>query len=543
MITKPKKKLKFSFSKMVEKTIDIKEFEIISQIGKGQFGIVYKVLERSTQNFFAAKVIQNFDSDIDREIKSMMIITNPTIIQFHGLSLNDFFDQNKHTIIMEYAERGSLLNILENVKKGSAPDGYDNTIRQIILIGISYGMMLLSRKKIVHRDIKPDNIILDRDFYPKITDFGLAKKLDLNITNTAVGTPLYMSPEVIDEKDYSEKSDVYAFGILMYQIVTDEEPFSELGKKITSFQLQKKVIEGERPKFHFPIKPFLKNLIEKCWSDNPSNRPTFKEIYYKLAFNQENPINEYNLDNKYYLEDVDLYSIQLYVDYLKANTADHDLASPKVIKMKEKYIDLTKMIESKENSNEIISEILPQIKLLIDEENKIFIDECDVEIIYKEKIRCIVELYKKSLEIRSKIEIPIDNFEETTKLQNHYNIILAEYRNYLSSFNGRYIESINKANEEIQNKRVNEINKLMANIETLKTEEDKQLAASQIKRLQFEKLLFIENKQQEKKEILKKDKSQKAILFKEIAQLKKEIEKARDEYNTLFFNLKKQNKF
>ena len=197
------------------------------------------------------------------------------------------------------------------------------------------------------------------------------------------------------------------------------------------------------------------------------------------------------------------------------------------------------MIESKENSNEIISEILPQIKLLIDEENKIFIDECDVEIIYKEKIRCIVELYKKSLEIRSKIEIPIDNFEETTKLQNHYNIILAEYRNYLSSFNGRYIESINKANEEIQNKRVNEINKLMANIETLKTEEDKQLAASQIKRLQFEKLLFIENKQQEKKEILKKDKSQKAILFKEIAQLKKEIEKARDEYNTLFFNLKK----
>ena len=215
------------------------------------------------------------------------------------------------------------------------------------------------------------------------------------------------------------------------------------------------------------------------------------------------------------------------------------MASPKVIKMKEKYIDLIKMIESKENSNEIISEILPQIKLLIDEENKIFIDECDVEIIYKEKIRCIVELYKKSLEIRSKIEIPIDNFEETTKLQNHYNIILAEYRNYLSSFNGRYIESINKANEEIQNKRVNEINKLMANIETLKTEEDKQLAASQIKRLQFEKLLFIENKQQEKKEILKKDKSQKAILFKEIAQLKKEIEKARDEYNTLFFNLKK----
>ena len=189
---------------------------------------------------------------------------------------------------MELAKRGSLAEAILKSKKSTADIDYDNTAKQIILVGIARGMMYLYQHHIIHRDLKPDNILLDQYLHPLITDFGLSKIYDPGYSisqSQTCGTSIYMAPEIISGNRYSGKADVYSFGILMYEVITELVPyplFQEKGK-LTIYQFNEKVIkENYRPQFTFSIKPSLKNLVERCWSKDPNERPTFEEIFKKL---------------------------------------------------------------------------------------------------------------------------------------------------------------------------------------------------------------------------------------------------------------------
>ena len=110
----------------------------------------------------------------EREVKIMMNCQHPTIVKFIGYSILDFNEENNLTIIMELAKNGSLENIIKNIQRANGPKNYNNTTRQIILIGISRGLKFLHDRNIIHRDVKAGNILIDENLYPKITDFGLS---------------------------------------------------------------------------------------------------------------------------------------------------------------------------------------------------------------------------------------------------------------------------------------------------------------------------------------------------------------------------------
>ncbi|KAK8891479.1 hypothetical protein M9Y10_028688 [Tritrichomonas musculus] len=199
---------------------------------------------------------------------------------------------------MELAKRGSLAEAILKSKKSTADIDYDNTAKQIILVGIARGMMYLYQHHIIHRDLKPDNILLDQYLHPLITDFGLSKIYDPGYSisqSQTCGTSIYMAPEIISGNRYSGKADVYSFGILMYEVITELVPyplFQEKGK-LTIYQFNEKVI-----KENYHIQKVEDSIYDICESD-------------------EN-------ENKFYLDGVDIEELYAYLDSFTENDFAND---------------------------------------------------------------------------------------------------------------------------------------------------------------------------------------------------------------------------
>lgn len=210
-------------------SFDINDFEIIKNIKQGGFGVIKLVRHKITKEEYATKT--NFihikaenKHFITREIRILIRIQHPTIIKFRGYSNIDFEGNKNFTIFMDYMGKGSLADLINDEEKCLCPISYDNTKRQIILIGIARGMMILHQNHIIQRDLKPENILLDINYHPRITDFGLSKKFDpyhsMYQSIKKSGTVSYMAPEVISGNNINTKADVYSFGVIMYEIIT-----------------------------------------------------------------------------------------------------------------------------------------------------------------------------------------------------------------------------------------------------------------------------------------------------------------------------------
>ena len=175
---------------------------------------------------------------------------------------------------MEYAQNGELFDYL--IENKSLPEDIAIDLFRQMVLAIEY----LHIHGICHRDLKPENILLDSNNRVKIADFGFARLIpenDIKITGK-LGTLAYMSPEMIDSKDYDNKTDVYSFGILLHFIFVGNTPKQNLSDKVT----------GKKVKLPSPsakISSFCIKLIEKCLSFSPSKRPSFEEILNELREN------------------------------------------------------------------------------------------------------------------------------------------------------------------------------------------------------------------------------------------------------------------
>ncbi|KAK8880478.1 hypothetical protein M9Y10_003153 [Tritrichomonas musculus] len=288
-----------------------------NKIGEGGFGVVYKIYDENKNVWNVAKVSKQevpniFDSNdivavnFIRECNIMSEIDHFSILKYIDYYTCDFKDRERPVIITEYSPNGSLDKIIELEQCSRAIDDWDSTKKLICIYGIASAMAYLHKNDILHLDLKAANILIDENLFPKLSDFGMSVKID-ELTDDEnkkfKGTPTHAAPEVWKNLGYTKKVDVYAFAFTVYEIMTNEKPFSDL-KSV--YQIMKEVlILGNRPLFKYDIPNCYKKLIEKCWSQNPSDRPSFDDIIDQLK-NNSDFVTEASADANEYYNFVDL---------------------------------------------------------------------------------------------------------------------------------------------------------------------------------------------------------------------------------------------
>jgi len=256
--------------------IPSEELEVGETISSGSFGEVSRAKWRGSE--VAVKVLktpggkQVGDKVLNLFLKEVSILSklrHPSIVLFMGASISP-----RLCIVMEYLPKGSLYYLLHVQKEKFS---YNLVLRMGKEISEGLNYLHLCSPKIIHRDVKSSNILVTESGSIKIADFGISKETTSGSDSTMtgfMGTSSYMSPEMIQGTRYSEKVDVYSFGILLLERYTHKVPF----KSMHALQVAQKVIQGLRPTIPDKCPPGLSKLLESCWHTNPSERPSFKEI-------------------------------------------------------------------------------------------------------------------------------------------------------------------------------------------------------------------------------------------------------------------------
>jgi len=262
------------------------------ELGRGAFGVVRKAIWREQQvavkSLHCTALTRAERKDFDRELKAMCQAGNhPNIIQLFGYCLQPL------CLVMELAKYGSLTHVLHYSTDAHIEANItDGRIKKKIAVGILNALIRLQSCNITHGDIKPQNVLLVEDFVPKITDFGLVRLRAKSASSTnaaaiaaedddvggrAAGTAAYMAPELLQLDTFaSESTDVYSYGIVLNELIQEEEPYSEqynafLGKG--PYAAANYAQAGRRPQMHDDTPVDLKGIIQRCWHAVPSNRP------------------------------------------------------------------------------------------------------------------------------------------------------------------------------------------------------------------------------------------------------------------------------
>src|SRR5579863_4332036 len=246
-------------------------YEISGELGRGAMGVVYKALDPTigravalktmrldTQGLETTEVLRRFRN----EARAAGLLTHPNIVTIFDAGEQDgmFF------LAMELME-GTTLQALLNEKRLLSPEETIRISRQICK-GLDYA----HANRIVHRDIKPANIMITPDGTAKIMDFGIAKTGGgMTSTGQVLGTPNYMSPEQVKGKDLDGRSDLFSFGVVLYEMVTGEKPF--VGQNVTTI-IYKIVNETPIPPrdLDVTIHPGLSMVVTKTLAKSPDER-------------------------------------------------------------------------------------------------------------------------------------------------------------------------------------------------------------------------------------------------------------------------------
>ncbi|OHS93459.1 TKL family protein kinase [Tritrichomonas foetus] len=278
-------KLEKLAAELSEYRISLNDFEIGQQIGHGGFSEVYIGMQTTTGKLCAIKILNAKDLHGDsfvvyeREVSILAKGRNLFLLRFVGFTTSHPF-----TIVTEFASKGSLYDALHH-KIGSPI--LTGTQKTIIAMGIAYGMHRLHKIRVIHRDLKSLNVLLDDSCLPKICDFGLSRYIDNPDTYLTVdiGTPHWMAPELFTTHDYTNKVDVYSYGILLWELLTGTYPFRGLNSVQIAFAVCKEQARPEIPRHaSSSLTPReLRELISLCWHQDPAARPLFHSIYKKFA--------------------------------------------------------------------------------------------------------------------------------------------------------------------------------------------------------------------------------------------------------------------
>jgi serine/threonine protein kinase len=227
--------------------------------------------EQFALKLFTPAALSRDQRSLLREMETLMQVRHPAVLPLVGLSFSWSAENPFPAILTPYLPSGSLEDVIAKKRRLSAIQ------KMIVLFGISAAMDWLHEEaRIVHRDLKPANVLLNSRLEPVVADFGLAKHVTADqMRQTAMaGSPVYMAPELVRGQEYSVKVDVYAFGILAFELLTTSMAFMSFSN---GQELGAQTVKGLRPpEGEIPEK--LRDLVVQCWADKPTDRPTFRSI-------------------------------------------------------------------------------------------------------------------------------------------------------------------------------------------------------------------------------------------------------------------------
>jgi len=288
-----------------------------NKIGNGSFGTVFMGMNQSSGTLMAIKSMPLFNADakdvmdLQSEIDIMRKLSHPNIVRYFGAELNE--EEGVLNIFQEWVPGGSIATLLNKMGAFSIPV-VRSYLRQVLL-----GLEYLHGHRIIHRDIKGGNILVDNYGTVKLADFGASKKMNEEGTLNGMGmslkgTPYFMAPEVLSHEKYGRKADMWSTGGVALQMATGEPPWKSLGLR-TPVSLFFHIQTSEEPpplSEKIEANPKLKNIILRCFARDPNDRPRATELLKDPFFaeeedddDSETTFSDANDDYRYYEGDSD----------------------------------------------------------------------------------------------------------------------------------------------------------------------------------------------------------------------------------------------
>ncbi|DBA79173.1 hypothetical protein WJX77_004780 [Trebouxia sp. C0004] len=249
------------------------QYETLEELGEGAFGKALKCRRRRDNQIFVVKIMHESKmsakaiEEAKNEVKVLNSLNHPNIVKYYEC----YQERNMMHIIMEFCQEGDLDSAIKKYK-GYLPE--DDIMLKFVQIALA--LHYTHSKGIIHRDLKANNIFCSAHGIVKLGDFGISKALgdNQNVARTMVGTPYYMSPEILKGKAYDGKTDVWAIGCVLYEMCALKKAFdaSNLGA------ITVKVMSGKFPPIPAHYSNDLKELVEALIKKEPEARPSLQEI-------------------------------------------------------------------------------------------------------------------------------------------------------------------------------------------------------------------------------------------------------------------------
>jgi len=279
-------------------TLLLNRYELIEKIGEGGMGIVYKARCHLLNRFVAIKILkaelskdEAFVAGFKREAKSAGSLSHPNIVSVHDVGVENHIN----FIVMEYINGKTLKQVIKEKGRLSPGETLD------ISLQIAKALECAHKNNIIHRDIKPDNILITDDNIVKVTDFGIAKVIDsatIANPNKFIGSAHYFSPEQAKGGLLDCRTDIYSLGIVMYEMLTGRVPYdSESSISIAMMHIQEPIIPPIEIITDIPEN--INQAILKSLEKEPIKRyQTAKEMIHSLFMIKEDLDFRVNLNNR-----------------------------------------------------------------------------------------------------------------------------------------------------------------------------------------------------------------------------------------------------
>ena len=253
------------------------EYQLLESIGSGQYGEVWKAVKGHLREEYAIKVINirkiradnKMKGFLEDEIKCLQLASGPNIVQF----FEKIVDEKNYYLVFEYCREGTLEQLISRERCLSEERSLD------IFDQLLGAFFELYRVIIIHRDVKPSNVLI-KDNVIKLADFGFSKPLatEFDLSNTSVGSPIYMAPEVLQKRPYGRKVDIWSLGVVLYQMLHGECPYNGNSLEEILGKIQKRP-----PVLSASISPSTKLLLSQLLTVDPDQRISWERLFERLG--------------------------------------------------------------------------------------------------------------------------------------------------------------------------------------------------------------------------------------------------------------------